>query len=87
MLRTLKSKAQGSVGIPWMALAEYSQMSTHVPGFQTFFRFLHHFILVKISHQEHKVFFFVFKELWITHSSFILFFNIITRTSVTGQIK
>ena len=29
------------VGIHWKALAEYSQMSTHVPGFQSFFMFLH----------------------------------------------
>ena len=27
------------VGIHWMALAEHSQMSTHVPGFQPFFSF------------------------------------------------
>ena len=50
MLRLLSSKAQGRkdfwkpskpchVGIHWIALAEYSQMSTHVPGFQSFFIF------------------------------------------------
>ena len=49
MLRLLSSKAQGckdfwktskpcQVGIHWKALAEYSQMSTHLPGFQSFFR-------------------------------------------------
>ena len=27
------------VGIHWMTVAEYSQMSTQVPGFQSFFRF------------------------------------------------
>ena len=27
------------VGIHWKALAEYSQMSTHVPGFESFFSF------------------------------------------------
>ena len=27
------------VGIHWIVLAEYSQMSTHMPGFQSFFRF------------------------------------------------
>ena len=27
------------VGIHWIALKEYSQMSTLVPGFQSFFRF------------------------------------------------
>ena len=48
MLRLLLSKGQGRkdfsktskpshVGIHWIALAEYSQMSTHVPGFQYFF--------------------------------------------------
>ena len=50
MLRLLSSKAQGSnvfwkpfkpchVGIHWIALTECSHMSTHVPGFQTFFIF------------------------------------------------
>ena len=45
MLRLLSSKAQRRkviwkpskpchVGIQWIALAEYSQMSTHKPGFQ-----------------------------------------------------
>ena len=45
MLRLLLSKGQGRkdfskpskashVGIHWIVLAEYSQMSTHVPGFQ-----------------------------------------------------
>ena len=44
MLRLLSSEAQGRkdfrklskpchVGIHWIALAEYSQMSTHTPGF------------------------------------------------------
>ena len=32
-----------------MALTDYSQMSTHVPGFHSFFRFLHHFVLVKLA--------------------------------------
>ena len=60
MLRTLLSKAQGSkyvcrpfkpchVGIYWIALAENSQMSTHLPGFDSFFQvFLHHFVLTKL---------------------------------------
>ena len=34
-----KSSKPCHVGIHWIALAEYSQMSTHVPGFQSFFRF------------------------------------------------
>ena len=50
MLRLLLFKDQGwkgfwkpsepcHVGIHWIALAEPSQMSTHMPGFQSFFRF------------------------------------------------
>ena len=45
MLRLLLPKAQGKpskpchVGIHWIVLTEHSQMITHVPGFQTFFRF------------------------------------------------
>ena len=50
MLRLLSSKAQGRKefwktskpchnGIYWIALAEYSQMSTCLPEFQSFFRF------------------------------------------------
>ena len=35
------------VGIHWLALAEYSQMSTHVPGFQSFLGFQYHFVLDK----------------------------------------
>ena len=33
-----KGEEPSCVGIHWIALAEYSQMSTHVPGFQSFFR-------------------------------------------------
>ena len=47
MLRLLSSKTQGCkylwkpskpchLGIHWIALAEHSQMSTHIPGFQSF---------------------------------------------------
>ena len=32
-----------------VALAEYSHMSTHLPGFQSFSVFLHHFVLAKIA--------------------------------------
>ena len=50
MLRLLSSKAKGRkdvwkpskpyhVGIHWIALAEYFQMSTHVPEFWSFFKF------------------------------------------------
>ena len=37
------------VGNHWIALTECSQMSTHVPGFQSFFRFLHHFVMAKLA--------------------------------------
>ena len=43
------------VGIHWKALAEYSQMSTYMPGFRSFFRFFASFCVDKISHQQHKV--------------------------------
>ena len=36
-------------GIHWIALTEYSQMSTHVPGFQL--GFFASFCFVQISHQ------------------------------------
>ena len=36
-----KSSKPCHVGIHWIALAEFSQMSTHVPRFQSFSRFLH----------------------------------------------
>ena len=32
------------VGSAWIGLVEYSQMSTHVTGFQSHFSFLHHFV-------------------------------------------
>ena len=65
MLRLLSSKAHGCkylwkpskpchVGIHWIALTEYSQMSTHMPGFQSFLRFLASFCIGQISHQQHK---------------------------------
>ena len=48
MLKLLSAKAQERkyfrktsklchVGIHWIALTEHSQMSTHMPGFQSFF--------------------------------------------------
>ena len=40
------------VGIHWIALAEHSQMSTHVPG--SFFRFFAPFSVGQISQQQHK---------------------------------
>ena len=66
MLRLLSSKPQGRkdfltplkpchVGIHWIALAEYSQMSTYMPGFQSFFSFLHHFELAKVANSSIRV--------------------------------
>ena len=60
MLRLLSSKAHWCkdfckpykpchVGIQWEALIEYSQMSTHLPGFWSFSAFLHHFVLAKVA--------------------------------------
>ena len=60
MLRLLFSKAQKRrdvwklskpchVGINWKALTEHSQMSTHVPGYESFFRFLHNLVLAKLA--------------------------------------
>ena len=65
MLRLLLSKAHGCkafcrppkpchAGIHWYALAEYSQMSTNVLGFQSFLRFFASFYNGQISHQQHE---------------------------------
>ena len=64
---TLSPKAEGHqvflkpskpchVGINWIAPPEYSQMSTHVQGFQSFniFVFIASFSNCKIGHQQHK---------------------------------
>ena len=40
----------------WIALADYPQMSTHLPGFQSFFRFIASICIGQISHQQHKGF-------------------------------
>ena len=68
MLRLLLPKAQGCklfwkiknqkskpchVGIHWIALTEYSKMSTHLPGLQSFFRFFGIFCIGQIG-QQHK---------------------------------
>ena len=42
------------VGIQFIALAEYFQMSTHVPGFQSIFRFFTSYFIDKISHQQNE---------------------------------
>ena len=65
MLRLHSSKAQEHknlwkpskpchVGIHWKALAEYSQITTHLPGFWWFFRFFASFCIGRISQQQHK---------------------------------
>ena len=43
------------VGIHWKALAEYFHMSTHLPGFQSFSNFLHHFVLAKLATSSIRV--------------------------------
>ena len=43
------------IGIRWIALDEYSQMSTHMPGFQSFFRFLYHFVSAKLATSSVRV--------------------------------
>ena len=43
------------LGIHLRALAEYSQMSTHLPGFQYFFFFLHLFVLAKLATSSMRV--------------------------------
>ena len=64
--RFLKCKAQGRkdfwktfkpshVGIHWIALTEYSKMSTHFQGFSHFSGFLHHFVLVKLANISIRV--------------------------------
>ena len=44
-----KSSKTFHVGIHLIALTEYSQMSTHLPGFQVFASFLHYFVLAKLA--------------------------------------
>ena len=61
-----KHKAQGRrifektskpwrVGITWIALEKYSQMSTHLPGFQSLIiRFFVLFCIEQFNHHKHK---------------------------------
>ena len=49
-----KSFKHCHVGIHWIALLEYSQMSTHIPGFQSFACSGAPFCFGQISHQQHK---------------------------------
>ena len=44
-----------SIGIHLIALAEYSQMGTHLPGFQIFSVFLNHFVLGKLATSSIRV--------------------------------
>ena len=67
MLRLLSYKAKGCkdfwkpstpchVGIHWIALAEYSLMSTHLPGIQLFFKgFLHFLVFTKLANSSIRV--------------------------------
>ena len=47
-----KSSKPCHVGIHWIALVEYSQMSTHIPGFQSLSRFFTSFCIGQISPQQ-----------------------------------
>ena len=60
MRKLLSAKAKGCkdlqkpskschIGIHWIALAEYSQMSTHLPGLSDFSGFLYYFVLAKLA--------------------------------------
>ena len=49
-----KTSKSCHVGIYWKALTEYSQMSTHMSWFQSFFVCFASFCIGKISHQQHK---------------------------------
>ena len=42
------------VGIHWIAIAEYSQMSTHVPGFQIFQSFFMFFCIIWLGHRSQQ---------------------------------
>ena len=42
-------------GIHWIALTECSHMSTHLPRFQSFYRFLYHFVLAKLASSSIRV--------------------------------
>ena len=55
MQRVLKKHLNScDVGIHWIALAEYSHMSMHMPGFQSFFCFFASFCIGQISHHQHE---------------------------------
>ena len=50
-----KATKHWHVGIHWKGLTEYSQMSTHLPGFPYFFRFFHHFVMDKLATSSIRV--------------------------------
>ena len=50
----LKLSRPCHVGIHWIALAEYTQMSTHMPGFQPFSRLIASFCIDQMSNQQHN---------------------------------
>ena len=54
-LKTNLSTTPCHVGTLWKALNEYSQMSIHVSGFQSFFRFLHTFALAQLATSSIRV--------------------------------
>ena len=75
MLRLLSSKAQRPkdlwkqanpchVGIHWKALADFSQMSTHVSGFRSFFRFFASFVFAKVATSSIRVNILILKDHW-----------------------
>ena len=77
MLRLVSSKAQWRkdfwkpskpchFGIHGKALDEFYQMSTHVPGFQSFFSFLRHFVTAKLATSSIMVYVMPFPkcEIW-----------------------
>ena len=49
-----KSSKTCYVGIHLKALTEYFQMSTNLPGFQSFSRYFAYFCIGQISHQQNK---------------------------------
>ena len=53
--RTQRSSKPCHFGIHRIALAENSQMITHVPVFQSFYSFLHHFVLAKLATSSRRV--------------------------------
>ena len=55
MQRFGKSSKPCHIGIRWISLAKYSQMSTHVPGFKSSSCFLHTFVLAKLATSSIRV--------------------------------